>query len=82
MPHNEIPQPKGNIMTQPTPVVTDVTETPAAEQEPRFDLRKTLKIAAITTAVVGTGLVLKRKLNSSVDGQVNVTVETDKSDES
>lgn len=54
--------------------VHDITDLPQTES--RFNKLKIAKAAAITTAVVVVAVVLKNKLNSSVDGEVNVTVET------
>ena len=51
---------------------TVVTDPP----KKRFDFVRALKISALALTGVGLLVLLKRKLNSSVDGQVNVTVET------
>lgn len=54
---------------------TTVEETPLTT-EPRFSARKALKVAAITTAVVGVAVLAKRKLTGNVDGEVTATVGT------
>jgi hypothetical protein len=56
--------------------VTVVTEDPTPTTK-RFNTLKAVKIAAIAATAAGVVLYAKSKLNSSVDGQVNVTVETD-----
>jgi len=58
--------------------VTVLTEEPTPTVS-RFNKRKIAKITAITAAAAGVVLVLKRKLNASTDGKLNVTVETDSS---
>lgn len=55
--------------------VHDITDLPQTES--RFSKFKIAKAAAITTAVIVVAVALKSKLSSSVDGEVNVTVETD-----
>lgn len=64
--------------------MSDVTETPVLETtletKPRFSPRKALKVAAITTAVVGVAVLAKRKLTGSVDGEVTATVGTESLD--
>jgi len=59
-------------MSDETPNVTTLPET----QSRLSRARKYVRPALITTAVVAGVVVLKRKLNSSVDGKVNVTLET------
>lgn len=54
-----------------------VEETPETPTQSRFNRRKIVKATAITTAVVAGAVMLKRKLNASADGELNLTVETD-----
>lgn len=60
--------------------MTESTETPVLEtpivDKPRFNVRRAVKAAAITTGVVAGVVLLKRKLNASVDGEVTATVAT------
>jgi hypothetical protein len=56
------------------PNVQVVTEDPAPTK--RFNLLRAVKITALALTGVGLIVLLKKKLNSSVDGNVNVTVET------
>ena len=60
--------------------MTESNETPVEETtltvEPRFSVRKALKVAAITTAVVGVAVLAKRKLTGNVEGEVTATVGT------
>ena len=67
-------------MNQSNPQVQSVTDLPKPSRFSRIKSSKFTKpIAAI--AVVGVGvLYLKNKLSGSVDGEVSVKVETEKSD--
>jgi len=56
--------------------VTVVPETGSVTPS-RFNLLKIAKITAVTAAAAGLVLVVKSKLNGSVDGSVTATVETD-----
>lgn len=58
-----------------TPEVV-VEETPS-EPTARFDVRKALKVAVITTAGVAAAVWVKRKLSADVDGELNLNVSTD-----
>lgn len=58
-------------MSEPTLVVTEDTAP-----KKRFDLLRAVKITALALTGVGLIVLLKRKLNSSVDASVNVNVET------
>lgn len=64
-------------MSEPTPEVV-VEETPATES--RFNVRRAAKAAAITAGVVTGFVLLKRKLNADVDGEVTATVTTNSQD--
>jgi hypothetical protein len=65
---------KESIMTV---IENDVVETP--ENESRFNLRKITRYTFATVVAVGCVVLIKNKLNGSVDGEVTATVETDKS---
>lgn len=56
-------------------VETPVLETPVAAAR-RFNVRRAVKAAAITTGVVAGVVLLKRKLNTDVSGEVTATVAT------
>jgi hypothetical protein len=75
---NEITLLKGKIMSESTPEVV-IEETPAVTK-PRFNTRKALKAAAVTTGVVAGVVLLKRALSGSVEGEVTATVTTNDQD--
>jgi len=60
-------------MSESTPEVP-IEVTPTAK--PRFNVRRAVKAAAVTTGVVAAVVLLKRTLNTSVDGEVTATVTT------
>ena len=60
-------------MSESTPEVV-IEETPTATS--RFNVRRAVKAAAITTGVVAAVVLLKRTLSANVDGEVTATVTT------